>query len=410
MAHRSILSPDRQWVLITEMDNGGMIPCRLVPFDGSSPGRAVGPGKGQCTHAAWSPDGREMYFTSNGGGSFQIWRQRFPDGTPEPMTFGPTEAEGLAISPDGHSIFTSIGFSQSSVWISEQETERQLSGEGDAMFPAWGDGFPTSVFSPDGKTIYCLMAGEVRRGFGSGELASIDVATGKSNRLLPGVPISSYDISTDGTRVVFASYSDDGVSRIWLTRLDRRSAPERLPVGEALGPVFGTHGEIYYRGSENKLWYLYALDLATGQTRKFAPEPAINSPTISPDGNWILSLIPEVGNDTTTVLKAFPREGGRPVTVCGNCFVKWSRDQHHVFMSMSPGNGTGSGGSFVVPLTSGAAFPPLPADGIRSEAQLAALPGAENIKHPGVFPGFSASTFAFGKGLVKRNLYEITIR
>jgi hypothetical protein len=31
MAHRSYLSPDRKNVLVTEMDNAGMIPCRLVP-------------------------------------------------------------------------------------------------------------------------------------------------------------------------------------------------------------------------------------------------------------------------------------------------------------------------------------------------------------------------------------------
>jgi Tol biopolymer transport system component len=410
MAHRSILSPDRQSVLITEMDNGGMIPCRIVPFDGSSRGHVVGPPKGQCTHAGWSPDGREMYFTSNAGGSFQIWRQRFPDGTPEAITSGPTEAEGLAIAPDGRSIITSIGFFQNSVWINEDGVERQLSAEGNATFPAWGDGFPTSVFSPDGKTVYCLMAGGVRRGFASGELSAIDIGSGKVDRLLPGVPITSYDVAADGAKVVYASYDDDGASHLWLARLDRRSPPERLPVGEALGPVFGTHGEIYYRGTENKLSYIYVFDLASATTRKFIPDQAINSPTISPDGNWILSLIPQSGGDSTTVLKAFPREGGAPVTICGSCFVKWSRDQRHVFISMSPGNGTESGDSFVAPLANGSALPLLPDGGVRSEAQLRAIPGAQAINHPGVFPGLTSSTFAFGKGLVKRNLYEITIR
>ena len=43
MAHRSSLSPDRKWVLIAEMDNNGWLPCRVVPFDGSSRGRTVGP-------------------------------------------------------------------------------------------------------------------------------------------------------------------------------------------------------------------------------------------------------------------------------------------------------------------------------------------------------------------------------
>ena len=101
MAHGSYLSPDEKQVLVTEMDSGGMIPCRIVPFDGSSRGQVVGPATGRCTHAAWSPDGRWMYFTSDASGSYQIWRQRFPAGEPEQLTFGPTEAEGLAVSPDG---------------------------------------------------------------------------------------------------------------------------------------------------------------------------------------------------------------------------------------------------------------------------------------------------------------------
>ena len=56
MGHRSYLSPDGNSVLVVEMDNDGWLPCRVVPFDGSSQGRQVGPPKGSCTHAAWSPD------------------------------------------------------------------------------------------------------------------------------------------------------------------------------------------------------------------------------------------------------------------------------------------------------------------------------------------------------------------
>ena len=101
MAHRSARSRDGRSVLVVEMDGGDWLPCRLVPFDGSSEGRAVGPLDGQCTTAAWSPDGRWMYFTSNSGGRYHIWRQRYPDGKPEQVTFEPTEQEGTAITPDG---------------------------------------------------------------------------------------------------------------------------------------------------------------------------------------------------------------------------------------------------------------------------------------------------------------------
>ena len=86
MAHRSYLSPDRKWVMLVEMDKDHyFLPCRLVPMDGSSRGQHVGPLGGSCTSAAWSPDGKLMYFTANPGGTSHIWRQRFPNGRLEQM-------------------------------------------------------------------------------------------------------------------------------------------------------------------------------------------------------------------------------------------------------------------------------------------------------------------------------------
>ena len=59
MAHYSYASPDRQSVLVVEMIGAHAFTerCRLIPFDGSSAGRQVGP-QGTCTSAAWSPDGQ----------------------------------------------------------------------------------------------------------------------------------------------------------------------------------------------------------------------------------------------------------------------------------------------------------------------------------------------------------------
>ena len=108
MAHYSYASPDRKWVLIVEMDHdGGFRPCRIVPFDGSSPGRQVGP-PGRCISTAWSRDGAWMYFTVYVQGAWHLWRQPFAGGPPEQITFGPTEEIGVAVMPDG-SIVTSMG-------------------------------------------------------------------------------------------------------------------------------------------------------------------------------------------------------------------------------------------------------------------------------------------------------------
>ena len=135
MAHRAAPSPDRKDVLVVEMNGGEWLPCRLVPFDGLSAGRPMGRLDGQCTTAAWSSDGRWMYFSSNAGGAFHVWRQRYPDGTPEQITFGPTEQEGTALTPDGKYLITSMGLQQASISLKDASGDRQLTSEGFAMLP-----------------------------------------------------------------------------------------------------------------------------------------------------------------------------------------------------------------------------------------------------------------------------------
>jgi serine/threonine protein kinase len=109
MAHHSYLSPDGQWVLVVEMDGRGeIVPCRIVPFQGSNEIKVVGPPNGPCLSGAWSPDGKWIYLSAETD-DYHIWRQRFPDGDPEQLTFGPTSQEGLAMAPDGKSFITSVG-------------------------------------------------------------------------------------------------------------------------------------------------------------------------------------------------------------------------------------------------------------------------------------------------------------
>src|SRR4029077_4669045 len=88
MDHFSHLSPDGKNLLLAEMGFNGWQPCRLAPFDGSSKGKKIGPQPSQCTGAAWSPDGRWMYFSADTGAGSHIWRQRFPDGALEQVTSG----------------------------------------------------------------------------------------------------------------------------------------------------------------------------------------------------------------------------------------------------------------------------------------------------------------------------------
>ena len=147
MATRSQASPDGKWALVAEMSPyGNWDRCRLVPMDGSSQGRQVGPTGAPCSFGAWSPDGRWMYLTSKAGGLYHICRQRFPDGRPQQFTSGVTEEEGIAMAPDGRSLVTAVALESSTLWIHDARGERQISVlEGNAADPK---------FSLDGSKLY----------------------------------------------------------------------------------------------------------------------------------------------------------------------------------------------------------------------------------------------------------------
>ncbi|HKS95990.1 MAG TPA: protein kinase, partial [Terriglobia bacterium] len=201
MVHRSYISPDHKSVLLVAMENGGWLPCRVIPFDGSSTGREVGPPGAACTNGAWSPDGEWIYLSSNQGGRFHIWRQRVAGGEPEQITSGPTEEEGIAMAADGRSLVTSVGTSQSAVWIHDSRGDREVSSEGYSFLTQAGN-----AFSPDGRKLYYLVErGTTRAIFGAGDLWVADLDSGRNEVVLPGFSIADYTISPDGKRFAFVS-------------------------------------------------------------------------------------------------------------------------------------------------------------------------------------------------------------
>ena len=290
MAHRSAVSPDGAWVLVAEMDNPVWQPCRLVPTTGQDVGRRVGP-DGQCTSAAWSPDGKWMYFSSNSTGTFHLWRQRFPNGAPEQLTHGPTEEEGIAPDPDGRSVLTSVGTRHQSIWVHDERGEREVSREGYAFVPTSPNGGTSQPLPGDGRSVFYLVRqGAVRfSGWGDrvGELWATDLETGRHRSILQGRQVIGYDVSRDGRQLVFAALDERGTSHVWLARLDRPDPPRQLAELEADSPRFDAVGGIFCRGIENGTRFIYRL--REGR----APEKAVQQPvlffqTTSPDGAWLI--------------------------------------------------------------------------------------------------------------------------
>jgi Tol biopolymer transport system component len=281
MAHRSYISPDHKWVLVVEMDQDHLwLPCRIVPADGSSQGRRVGP-PGGCTFAAWSPDGKWMYFTVNSGGADHIWRQHFPDGQPEQITSGPTEEQGVAIAPDGRSLITAVALQNTSLWIHDARGERQISLEGNAANPR---------FTPDGKKLCYLVVKEAPNAWvfyrDPGELRIADLESGYSESLVSALQVLDYDLSRDGRQLVL--WTAD--RRIWLVPFDRSSPPRQILGVEGAHPRFGPDGDIFFRREEGHSTFVYRVHPDGSGLRRAFDQPVLILGDVSPDGRWVVGF------------------------------------------------------------------------------------------------------------------------
>jgi eukaryotic-like serine/threonine-protein kinase len=408
MAHRSYLSPDGRSVLTVEMDITSWLPCRLVPFDGSEPGMQVGPQPSQCTDAAWSPDGQWMYFSADTGEGFHIWRQSFPHGSPEQVTFGATEEQGISFAPDGRSFVTSIGEKQSTIWLHNSLGDRQITSQGYAFLPS---------FSPDGKRLYYLQRSRENRRFVSGELWAVDLDGGSRERLLPEFLIEHYNLSPDGKSIVFIAVDDAGHSPVWTARLDGSSPPRKLTSLDCVRALFGAVNDVYFVGGETTaVLYLYHVNTDGSALQRVAPNQVSFLYDVSPDGKWLA-----VWEGNAVVL--YSSDGAIRKMVCDFCAtaggedrgvtpstIKWSRDGKRLYLHE---NATRHGielpnTTYVIPLQPGW-MEALPASGFPSIDTAAAALGKSLTLGDRVFPGPDPSVYAFPRLSSHRNIFRIQV-
>lgn len=401
MAHRSYLSPDRKQVLIAEMDQGSWLPCRLTPFDGSSPGKPVGPAPAQCTDAAWSPDGKWMYFCANTGSGYHIWRQRFPNGTPEQITSGVTQEDGIEVAPDGRSFVTSIGANQSTIWVHDSRGNRQITSEGYAFMPS---------ISADGKRLYYLLRAGASRHFVRGEFWVADLESGQRQRLLPDFLMQHFAISSDGQRVVFVRADDTGRYPAWLAALNSSSPPRQVTTKDASRAYFGGANYLFFVGVDTGPKFIYRVKEDGSELQQI-----VNTSSefgVSPDGKWVVI---QGSGDMAMVVMVYPVDGGPRKLICGSCVggphptersrsprVSWSPDGRFFYLDFRES-------IYAIPLRAGEMLPLIPAAGFRSKDDVAALPGARLIPEQGAFAGPNPSIYAFMKVATQRNIYRVSV-
>ena len=401
MAHYSYPSPDRRWALVVEMNgSGAWAPCRLVALESQSQSRLVGPA-GACTSAGWSPDGSWMYFCASVAGQSHLWRQHFPDGQPEQITFGPTEEDGIAVDPQGHALITSVGVRESAIWIHDGSRERPLSSEGEVA--SW----PLPVFSPDGTAIYYLLRREQNAG---SELWRTIVDSGQSDVVFPGISMTAFDLSPDGRLVVYTTAASDGTTQLWLAPVDRSVRASKLDISGAQSPHFGEHGQILFLHTEGNTNYLEQIDSDGSHRSKVFPYPVLEFQGISPSRRWIAAAIPRTTEKSLPAIMALPLDGGTPRRIClSYCFVRWSSDGKFLFVPVEDPSRTGAGRTLALPLGSGGSLPDLPAEGIPPLAEASVVRGARSVGRAGLVPGKDPDHYAWVNTTMHRNLYRVSL-
>jgi DNA-binding winged helix-turn-helix (wHTH) protein/Tol biopolymer transport system component len=404
MAHYSYASPDRRSALVVEMNGQGeWTLCQLISLDGASPARPIGP-PGQCTAAGWSPDGAWMYFIATVERQSHLWRQRFPNGQPEQITFGPAEEEGLAVEPNSKSVITSVGVRESSIWIHDTAGERSLSSEGEVIAD-----YSPPTFGPDEKTLYYLLR---RQSTGPGpELWRMTLDSGKSEAVFPGISMFAYDVSPDGKQVVYATEAGDGKSQLWLAPIDRSSAAKQIGHSGETRPYFGPREKILFQIAEGNSNYLEQMNADGSGRSKVVPYPVIDIKGISPGRKWLMGIVSYAdGKSVAPTDVAIPLDGGPPLRICASyCLPIWSSSGKFLFIAIEAPSQTSPGRSLAIPVGPGESLPAFPLGGVEAGAEPSVIPGAQSVNRQDLVPGKDLSHFAYVNTTSHRNLYRISL-
>lgn len=403
MAHDSYPSPDRHWALVVEMnENGGWAPCLLVDLKGQASPRRIGP-VGACTSAGWSPNGKWMYFTVTVDGQSHIWQQRFPNGAPQQITFGPTDEDGLAVEPQAAAMITSVGVHESALWMHDGNIERPLSSEGEVV-----SGLSPPVFGPDAAVLYYLL----RQGQdSSAELRRTVVKSGKSEVVLPGISMIAFDLSPDGKQVVYTTIADGETTQLWLAPVDRSNPPRKVDVTGAQLPHFGIEGQILFQHTEGNRNYLEQVDLDGTHRSRVVPFPILEFQGVSPERRWVIAVVPATPESNIPSVTAIPLAGGVARRISASyCFPRWSTDGRFLFVPVEESSRASPGRSLAIPIGPGENLPDFPPGGIAPFAESNVVPGAISVGREEPVPGKDPEHYAWVNTTVHRNLYRISLR
>jgi hypothetical protein len=285
------------------------------------------------------------------------------------------------------------------VWIHNAAGERAISSEGYAAAPR---------LSRDGSRVFYLFARDLMSKSGnwvpsSAELRSVDLASGRSDSVLPGVSVTDYDLSRDETEVAFTTMDKDGESQIWLAPLDRRTPPRRIARGGD-EVSFAADGDLVFRSLDEKMDVLVRIRKDGSGRKALTTVPVLEKGGVSPDGEWVTAL------NARGLLAVSVHDGATRTIRSGPGRAVWSSDGRFFYVAIDPNTSVAlPGKTLAIPVPAGKSLPDLPASGIDVSADGIYPPGTRVIEHGSLSPGPDPSNYVFTKTDQQRNLFRIPL-
>jgi hypothetical protein len=298
---------------------------------------------------------------------------------------------------------TSVGSTDQALWIRDENGEHQISAEGNTF-----DG----TFSVDGKQLYYLKSGEQQE---KTELWSMDLASGRSERVVPGYDLEpgfngkNYTVSRDGQRVAFVMKDEKGVSHLWVSSTDHRTSPRELNSEEDEdAPSFLPNGDLIYRAHEGGKSYLYTRRQDGSGRKKLREQPILSLHAVSPDGRRSVVGEPTDGNSEGpyAMIVAYPNEGGQEVVFCRTlCDMAWTGDGKYLQLRTGVNENVNTE---LLPVRSDTGLPDLPKQGLTKLEDTKGIAGRV-VLGLGVNSAVSPERYAFTKTNVRRNIYRVWV-
>jgi Tol biopolymer transport system component len=327
-------SPDERFVAYLDAGayNSAVHPLLLLRVqDGAS--FSITDGTTRIWTASWSPDGRRLYYTSDRGGSSDLWEQTIGrDGAPEGEPRRITTALGVrsaVFSPDGRKVAYSQGQRSANLWKVPILEDRPAPWR-DARQLTFDEALIAFVsVSPDRTRLFFSSN---RRG--SQDLWSASVEGGEPQRITSH-PAQEFApvLSPDGGQIAF--YSDRGGNRdLWVMPADGVGADRQLTNDPAqdFHPDWSPDGRwlafMSMRAGSRDIW---AIAAEGGSARQLTRGPELDHfPNWSPDGKSLIFLSRRDG-DLRLWRVAFPGGKLQQMTKGPAQYPRWSVDGKRIY-------------------------------------------------------------------------------